>query len=58
MTHDKIAREAREDAFDWDAHNRELEEALVRWFAAEVELSQAHIDMARDVRALIEDTIQ
>lgn len=60
MTHaqryrmDKAADEAA--AFDWDAHNREIEAglaALERLNATEAALSQARIDMARDVTALL-----
>lgn len=45
----------RDAQFDWDRHNRELDAALDRWLAAETALSQAHIDMARDVRAMIKE---
>lgn len=41
-------------AFDWERWNREMDAALANWNAAEAALSQAHIDMARHVRAQLQ----
>lgn len=43
--------------FDWDAHNRTIDEglaALERLNQIEAQQAQARINMARDVRAIIE----
>jgi hypothetical protein len=39
--------------FDWDAHNAAMDAALARWNETERELAEAHMSMARDLRALI-----
>lgn len=43
--------------FDWATWNADLDAALARWNASEAELSQLHIDTARDLSAAF-DAIQ
>lgn len=40
--------------FDWDAGMAKLHEAFAAYDKAEADLSAAHIDLARDMAAIIE----
>lgn len=68
MTYHRRARvmEAadRDAAFDWDKHNAEVErqlaelsETLDRWGRVERELSELHIDLARDLSEQIKGVL-
>ena len=51
----------RDARFDWDAWSRDIDAGLValeRLNQIEAQQAQANIDMARDVRAIIEDSTQ
>ena len=51
----QLVRAMKEAEFDWDEHNRRMDEQLTRWNEAARRLSELHIETARDLRSATED---